>query len=242
MMLPPKVFRIGIAAIAIAAAGVARAGMIEDTIVLDRAYIPALVLTNQPQKPAASTSESLQRLTAAWAKFQVALPPADRPAYAAAIAESDPKIKSADKLLASGSRQAAHDALEGVRIAFWKARVAQGVDYYPDRLTAFHEAMEPLVDLSVNPTADATKLRRRLEETSALWSRVESARFDASLYGFDAEKTAQLQGLIRKERGILSQLEAAIGSGNRDELAAGAKTLKGTFSQTLLLFGDFSGL
>jgi hypothetical protein len=241
-MLASKTLRTGIAVVAIAAAGAARAGVIEDTIVLDRAYIPALVLTNQPQRPATATSESLQRLNAAWVKFQAALPPADRPAYAAAIAESDAKIKSADKLLASGSRQGAHDALEGVRIAFWKARVAQGVDYYPDRLTAFHEAMEPLVDLAANPAADATKLKRRLDETSVLWSRVESTRFDASLYGFDAEKTAQLQSLIRKERGILSQLEAAIGSGNRDELAAGAKALKGTFSQTLLLFGDFSGL
>jgi len=241
-MLTSKTFRTGIAMIAIVAAGAARAGAIEDTIVLDRAYIPALVLTNQPQKSAAATSESLQRLTAAWARYEAALPPADRAAYAEAIAESDAKIKTADKLLASGSRQAAHDALEGVRIAFWKARVAQGVDYYPDRLTAFHEAMEPLVDLAANPAADATKLKRHFEETSALWSRVEGARFDAALYGFDAEKTAQLQALIKKERGILSQLDAAIGSGNRGELEAGAKTLKGTFSQTLLLFGDFSGL
>jgi len=241
-MLASKTFRTGIAMIAIVAAGAARAGAIEDTIVLDRAYIPALVLTNQPQKSAAATSESLQRLTAAWARFQAALPPADRAAYAAAIAESDAKIKTADKLLASGSRQAAHDALEGVRIAFWKARVAQGVDYYPDRLTAFHEAMEPLVDLAAIPPTDATKLKRQFEETSALWLRVEGARFDAALYGFDAEKTAQLQALVRKERGILSQLDAAIGSGNRGELEAGAKTLKGTFAQTLLLFGDFSGL
>ena len=241
-MLRLKLFRVGIAVVAIAAAGAARAGAIEDMIVLDRAYIPALALTNQPQKPAAATSESLQRLNAAWARFQAALPPADRAAYAAAIAESDAKIKAADKLLASGSRQAAHDALEAVRIAFWKARVAQGVDYYPDRLTAFHEAMEPLVDLAANPATDATKLKRQFEETSALWSRIEGARFDAALFGFDAEKTAQLQALVRKERGILSQLDAAIGSGNRGELEAGAKTLKGTFAQTLLLFGDFSGL
>ena len=54
-MLTSKTFRTGIAMIAIVAAGAARAGAIEDTIVLDRAYIPALVLTNQPQKSAAAT-------------------------------------------------------------------------------------------------------------------------------------------------------------------------------------------
>lgn len=241
-MLTSRMFRAGIAIAAIAAAGTAVAGAIEDMIALDRAYIPALVLTNQPQKPAAATAESLQRLNTAWARFQAALPPADRPAYAAAIAESDAKIKAADKLLASGSRQAAHDALEGVRIAFWKARVAKGVDYYADNLTAFHEAMERLVDLAESPASDAADLKRHLQEASALWARLESARFDAALHGFDAEKAAQLQALVRKERGILSQLDAAIGSGNRGELAAGAKALKGTFSQTFVLFGDFSGL
>jgi HPt (histidine-containing phosphotransfer) domain-containing protein len=231
-----------LALIALAAAGAVRAELVDEMMMLDRAYVPALVLTNQPQKPAAATAESLRRLHAAWAKFQAALPPAERPAYAAAIAESDAKIKEADRLLAGGSRQSAHDALESVRISFWKARAARGVEYYPDRLTAFHEEMEVVVDLAENPAADATKLKRHLAEASALWSRVEGARFDAARHGFDAEQTARLQALVRKEREILSQLDAAVAAGNRAEVAAGAKALKGNFAQTYFLFGDFSGL
>lgn len=232
-----NLWRAAIAASALIAAGAAVAGPVEDAVALDRVYIPALVLTNQPQKPAAATNEALARLKAAWPKLQGAAL-----SDAAAIAETDAKIRTAEKLLAAESRQAAHDALEGVRIALWKARAAHGIDYYPDRLTAFHEAMEKVVDLAAAPAFDVAELKRHLAETSALWSRVEDARFDAALFGFDAERAARLNGLVRKEREILAQLDAGLASGNREAVAAGAKALRGNFAQTYMLFGNFSGL
>ena len=235
-MLSTSVLRAAVAALALSAAGAAVAGPIEDAVAFDRVYVPALVLTNQPQKPAA-TAEALARLKAAWPKLQAAALN-----DAAAIAETDASIREAEKRLSSGSRQAAHDALEGVRLALWKARAARGVDYYPDRLTAFHEVMEQVVDSAAARAFDAPKLERELAEASALWSRVEDARFDAALFGFDAERTARLNGLVKKEREILAQLEASLALGNRETLAAGAKALRANFGQTYMLFGDFSGL
>jgi hypothetical protein len=230
-------WRAGVAALALIAAGAANAGPIEDAVALDRAYVPALVLTNQPQKPAAATTEALARLKSAWPKLRGAASN-----DAAAIAETDAKIREAEQLLGAGSRQGAHDALEGVRIALWKARAARGLDYYPDRLTAFHEEMETIVDLAAEPAFDAAKLKRQLAEASALWSRVEGARFDATLFGFDAERTARLNGLVKKEREILGQLDASLASANREAVAAGAKALRANFGQTYMLFGDFTGL
>ena len=46
--------------------------------------------------------------------------------------------------MAAGNNAAAHTALEDVRIDLMKLRSAQGVDYFMDRLTAFHEPMEVL--------------------------------------------------------------------------------------------------
>ncbi|MCU0897078.1 MAG: hypothetical protein MUC55_06215 [Burkholderiales bacterium] len=230
-----------LAALVAAPAG---AAVMDDFIVFDRSYIPALALTNQPQKPQAAIDESMKRLDAAWAKLLAALPASEKadPVYAAAIARSEKGIKEAQRLSREGARAAAHGALEEVRVAFWEARTQKGVDFYQDRMTAFHETMEAFTDLAAKPDADAKKLRALLDESSSLWRKVETAQFDAARFGFDADRTARLQGLVKKERDVLAQLDAALEAGDRAKLAEGAKALKGTFSQAYLLFGDFDGL
>jgi hypothetical protein len=233
-----------IAALAALAAAPVRAAVMDDFIMFDRSYIPALALTNQPQKPQGAIDESMRRLDAAWAKLLAALPASDKadPAYAAAIARADKGIKEAQRLSREGSRAAAHGALEEVRVAFWEARTKKGVDFYQDGMTAFHETMEAFTDLAGKPDADTKKLRELLDESSALWQKVEAAQFDAARFGFDADRTARLQGLVKKEREVLTQLDAALKAGDRVRLAEGAKAMKGTFSQAYLLFGDFTGL
>jgi hypothetical protein len=48
--------------------------------------------------------------------------------------------------------------------------------------------------------------------------------------------------MVKKEREILIQLSGLVESGNQEGLAKTAGAMKGNFSQTYLLFGDFTGL
>lgn len=212
-------------------------------VTFDRAYIPGLALSNQPDKPAAAVEESMRRLNTGWEEFLQSLSKSDREnaSLGKAIAESGPKIVEARNLVAAGKRPQAHEALEGVRIAFWKARTAMGIDYLPDRFTAFHEPMEKFVDLA-KPGADAAKLKNLLGELSARWSDVEKAKLDVGLFKFSAEKAATYANMVKKEREILTQLSGVVESGNQEVLAKTAGAMKGNFSQTYLLFGDFTGL
>jgi hypothetical protein len=48
--------------------------------------------------------------------------------------------------------------------------------------------------------------------------------------------------MVKKEREILTQLLGILASVNQEGLAKTAGAMKGNFSQTYLLFGDFTGL
>jgi hypothetical protein len=151
-------------------------------------------------------------------------------------------VAEAEKLAAEGKRKDAHEALETVRIVFWKARKDMGIDYFLDLLTAFHEPMETFVDLAEKPDADPARLRSLLAELSEKWTVVEKTKLDTELFGLSEEKAVKYAGMVKKEREVLSSLPALIDGGDQDALVKTAGTVKTTFSQTYMIFGDFSGL
>ena len=225
-------------------AGHSSAALIDDMAVLDRSYVAALVLSNQPDKPAEAVTASMKRLTESWKKFVDGLSKEDREnaALKSAVTQVSGSVAEAEKLAAAGKRRDAHEALEMVRIVFWKARGDMGISYLLDLHTAFHEPMEAFVDLAEKPGADQAKLKSLLAELSEKWSVVEKAKLDTKLFGFNEEKTAKYAGQVKKEREILNALSGLIDGKDQVALAKAAGTVKTTFSQTYMLFGDFSGL
>ena len=213
-------------------------------VALDRAYVPALALTNMPGKDAQSR-EATRRLSEAWAGFTKTIDPAfkrDR-TLAKVLAESTEKITAAAALAGAGQIAKAHDALEHVRGALWKWREARGLVYFPDSLTAFHDEMEHLVDLGAKG-ADREAQRKAYASARSRWVDVERAaeRFEAKLYGFDAARIERLRGLMAKERALLDDYAVALAASNPQALAGAGRALKGNFAQTYFLFGDFAGL
>jgi hypothetical protein len=225
-------------------AGSLSAALIDDMAVLDRAYVAALVLSNQPDKPAEAVTASMKRLKESWKKFVDGLSKEDREnaALKSAVTQVSGSVAEAEKLAAAGKRRDAHEALEMVRIDFWKARSDMGIDYLLDLLTAFHEPMEAFVDLAEKSGADPTKLKSLLAELSEKWTIVEKAKLDTKLFGLNEEKTTRYTGLVKKEREILTSLLALIEGKDQTTLVKTAGTVKTTFSQAYMVFGDFSGL
>ena len=82
----------------------------------------------------------------------------------------------------------AHEALEHVREVLMKLRQRNGIDYFIDRLTAFHEPMEAIVLAAKDKTgdtltdADIALIRKRMPQAEQAWQRVAAAKLDASDY------------------------------------------------------------
>jgi hypothetical protein len=220
------------------------AALIDDMAVLDQSYVAALVLSNQPDKPAEAVTASMKRLTESWKKFVGDLSKEDRESSAlkSAVTQVSASIAEAEKLAVAGKRKDAHEALEMVRIVFWKTRRDMGISYLLDLHTAFHEPMEAFVSLAEKPGADQAKLKSLLAELSEKWSVVEKAKLDTKLFNLNEEKITKYNGLVKKEREILTSLAALIGGKDQEALAKAAGTVKTTFSQAYTVFGDFSGL
>ena len=225
-------------------AGNSSAALIDDMAALDQSYVAALVLSNQPDKPAEAVTASMKRLTESWKKFVGGLSKEDREnsALKSAVTQVSASIAEAEKLAVAGKRKDAHEALEMVRIVFWKTRSDMGISYLLDLHTAFHEPMEAFVSLAEKPGADQVKLKSLLAELSEKWSVVEKAKLDAELFNLNEEKITRYNGLVKKEREILTSLAALIDGKDQAALAKTAGTVKTTFSQTYMIFGDFSGL
>lgn len=234
-----------IAGLALAAALTATAAHADPRtamIALERAYVPALAMTNMPGKVAESRI-AIGRLEGAWAAYVKTLERglAGDKAFAAIVAKTSASVQAASAAAGSGDITKAHETLEHVRGDFGAWRAARGIEYFPDALTRFHDAMEHLVDVAAK-RADANGRREAYALARSRWIDVERALggFDAALYGFDAARAGRLREMIAKERALLDDYAAAMVEGER--LAAAGRALKGNFAQTYFLFGDFSGL
>lgn len=241
--------------LALALAGGARAAVLDNSIALDAVYIPALSLTNAaPGTPAADKARAaMQRLDAAWPALRAALLQdltAGTPAQAAAarktLAKVDGSLAASRKAVAANDFKGAHGALEDVRIDLMHLRRARGVDYFMDRLTAFHEPMEvlALAGASTAPQALTPAKREELEkvfaEARALWREIEQNLPNPQAYGLDAAQRAQFDKGMADETAALSRLSDALRGSDNAALLKAATAIKPPFARTFTAFGRYN--
>lgn len=225
----------------------AYAGPLEDMAAFDAAYIPALVLTNQPKREAAE--RAMAKLDQALIGFKQRVPEplrADK-LFAAELAQVEKCISDAARIMGSGgSLTAAHDALEPVRQILLVARRRNGLQYYPDYLTEFHDVMEDLVLAAKKgvPLDDAQRdeVSTLLARADVAWMKVETVKYDPAVYALDAERSERLKAGITAERERLDELRRLQDGGDWARWVEQAPALKSGFSRVFALFGDFNGL
>jgi hypothetical protein len=220
-------------------ASAARAGLLDDMVVLERAYVPVLALTNQAGKEAESRA-AMDRFDDAWSAFRSAPSTKADTSLKLALDAAEGHIARARADIVAGKLKEAHEVLEHLRHSLWKWRAGRGIAYFPDLLTAYHDEMERAADAATVP-GESGKLAETLGVARARWDDVERATFDAQLHGFDEAKVGRMKGLMSRERAALDELDKLGPHADRAALAAAAKTLKGTFAQIYFLFGDFKG-
>jgi len=229
-----------------------RAGALEDDMVaLDRAYIPALAITNrQPPPVPALVARAMDRLEARWKPFLQAHAGAraSDPKWKADLQKIDGLIAAARRITNAGKDfAAAHEELEGVRITFLQMRERAGTPYYLDHLTRFHEVMEEIHGAASGKTgatftdADLAKVKAAYPKAAKLWSTVTATKVDP-VFRQTPEQQARTQKLLAAETQAMQALAAALEGGDRAAQAKAAQGIRQPFSALYISFGDFEGL
>jgi hypothetical protein len=213
----------------------------------DRAYIPALSLSNQGALE--KTRKAALLLMRAWAKLK-----ADYRGYSGddrwqtAFERVDEILAEAMDRVEKPDLPGFHEALEGVREIFTGLRGEYSIGYYIDYLNLYHETMEKIaglgkVDSPEKLGEDKIKAIASLApEAIRRWKDLAGAPFDPKAYQFDAAKTGDLRNAVAAIGESVNRLETALQSRDRGAIAAASQDLRPPYVKTFLMFGDFSGL
>ncbi len=194
-------------------------------------YRAALFQTNQHNKQA--TEASLASFQAKWLALTTEwrqLPPpqyADDPRLVETLSEVARTGEEALKLAASGDLARSHDALEKIRDSIGSLRSRNGVLTFSDRMNAYHEVMEHLLEAK-----DASP--GEIGEQAAVLA------YLAKAIGENAPKTADksaFEAAFGPLQASVDALRTAARSGDRAAIEASRKGLKPAYSRLFLRFG-----
>jgi hypothetical protein len=221
------------------------ADIVTDSAVLDKAYIPALAVTSQ--NDAEKSKAAMARLNRSWVTFSTAYrqyKPADD-GWRIGFSEIDTWIAKADGIVVGGKNLTdAHNALEPVRVILMQLRRRNGIDYFVDYQTAFHEPMEDIVLTAKGKTPetmtqqDIHTIRSLLPALQARWDALQKAKFDPQDFGFDNARTAKLKRLMETQSDAIAALKKALAAPDKAAIIQSAAAIKPPFAQMFMLFGE----
>jgi len=212
------------------------AGLKEDMIALDRAYIPALSITNRtPQS--ADAKRSMDAMNVQWASFKqkyMATQGGDKQ-WQPDMAKIDGYIVAANRIVDSGKDFVkAHEELEGVRLTFLEMRQRAKMPYYLDDLTRFHDPMEEMYLVAKGKSgeqltdADIAKIKASFPEAEKLWAVVQKAKVDPA-FVLTAEQKEQQAKFMVTETSLLNALKQGLAAGDREAIAKNAQAIRRPF-------------
>ena len=244
--------------------------VLRESAALDKAYIPALVLTNQGKVE--QSQKAMTRLKEVWETYAnkyYPLVPRDRE-FRRSLDKIQNAIRTADHIVNSGGDLAdAHEALEEIRFTFmalrkgrltssmirWKERgelewneVWLPDYYYIDYLNEFHEPMEAIVLTAKGKTPetltdeDVAKIKEYLAEASELLDKIYGAEFEQSVFDFSDEKAQTIRDYIDQETESLYRLRNALDDEDKEAIIQSSMGIKPGFVKLFTMFGDFESL
>ena len=227
--------------------GFTKVDLLKDFASFDRAYIPALSMTNQGEKEQSKISMSLLKDNWKIFKGKYYKHNSKDSKWKEDFDNVEQMIMKADSIVSNeGNLSDAHNSLEGIRTVFMELRKRSKIEYYIDYLTEFHEPMEAIVLTAKgkNPEtftdADIEKIQKSLDEALSIWTRFEKAKFKKSIFGFNKEKTKTMRNHIKLESESLSKLKQSIETKDKKAIIQSAIGIKPNFVNLFTTFGDFS--
>lgn len=218
-------------------------GLISEMAGLDRAYVPALVLTASDDETGDAVM-AVKNFKLEWLVFKSRVS-AGRKDWGDVLREVEGMVMRADGDINAGDGAGAHEALEGVRQTMLRSRRAAGIEYFPDYLTDFQGVMEEIINAVQGKApgsfgeADLKELGRDLHRAVHRWEKVQAAVFDGSVFGFGAAKERELKRHMDEEGAALEALRAALVRGDQSGIIEAARGIEPPFASAFRLFGDF---
>jgi hypothetical protein len=221
--------------------------LLKDFVSFDKAFIPPLALTNQEK--AAPSRKAIEILKVEWGRFRsrhYESNPKDAQ-WKQDLDSVGAKIQEAERIvLGEKNLMEAHEILETIRYTFMGARKRNGIEYYVDHLSEFHEHMEAIVHAAsdAGPASLAEKeksfISRECGEAMRIWGRIQELPFDRALFGFDDRRETKRGELLRKEAEALLALKKSLESDDATRIIRAAKEIRPNYAQLYMLFGDLS--
>ena len=234
-----------LAAAAGSTAAQAPAALRADMIAMDRAYIPALVVTNRADAQVAA--RAMKALTTQWRSFEARHAGASTgdPQWAASLKDVDGYIARANGIVAEGKDlPAAHDQLEGVRGTLLAARDRMKMPYYLDGLTRYHDRMEAIYlaakgkDAATLDDSAIALIRGELPDAEAWWRAARGQPIEPE-FGVTPQRQAEIDAYYARIDRSLADLRAALSGTDKGAIAKAAQGVRPPFSALFASFGDF---
>lgn len=221
--------------------------LIKDMVHFDQAYIPVLALTSAAEVKASRSSFMVFENVWHDFKHKYYSKAGNDALWKSDFDKIDGYVRASKKIIRRGTNiKAAHEELEHVRVVLMHLRERNGIEYYVDHLTRFHEPMEKIV-LAVKGKTAATLtddalsvIKRTLPEARLLWHSVRNSKFDASLYEFNKAKAEMLTTLVNKEQVALTKLHEAVKAKDKAQIIQAGLAIKPNFAKLFKAFGHFS--
>ena len=227
-------------------------GLLRSMIEFDKRYIPALVFTNlQQQRESELAMDNLKR---EWDKF-------NQKYYSLEIRyglnitdkfwkEDFEKIKglvvSAEGFVKEEDLKAAHENLEEIRLLLLELRHRNGLKYFLDTMTKFHDSMEAIIETlrgkdKLNDR-DLSRLESLAQEADKSLKAALAFEFDPDLYKYTPEKIKAIREKLGSEMEELEDFERAVAAQNSDSIFQTAQDLKPGFVVLYKSFGNFQSI
>ena len=214
----------------------------------DKNYIPGLALTNQGKQ--SQSVRAIRRLRTDWAQFKISYQDgygADSQDWQQDVQAIEVQITKAQNQINMKELAEAHESLERVRYIFLDMRQRNGIEYYMDYLTGFHEPMEEIVILAAhaenrNPESVKLDILKLMEPLLSSWNDVINAEPPFELFDVPEQKRTLIREFIKDETEALSQLESALQHKGVPDIVNAAKRIKPPFVRLYLSFGNFEGV
>lgn len=224
-----------------------RADLVKDMVVLDKAYIPALLLSRKGDLSRADIA--VKRLVDSWRAFQSKWKPDADDAWRAGFARIDVLIaESARQLSSTQDLGRVHTVLDEVRHVLSRLRKTEGIAYFGDRLTTFDDALDEVKlavvqDRHLIMSSDELDVSENLLlEAARRWKAIVDTRLDKIVYRIDYYSMGEVASYREEGTRLLDELLDELRHADRGVLAQKVETLDGDFRNLLRLFGEYSGL
>jgi len=216
---------------------------------LDRAYIPAFIFTDLHKQR--ESEIAIERLRERWnplyeqyygVKLKYGVNIVDK-FWKEDFDKTSAELELAETLIKAGKLSDAHERLIGIRTNLRELRQRNGLEYFLDGMTAYHDAMEN-IRLSLRGKdklrdKDLKQLRALFKQAQKNWAKLDVTKIEAKNFGFKPKKIEAIRRRVRQQEKHLGAFAAALSSQNADAIFQSAQDLRPNFTVLYKAFGDW---